>query len=74
MLRYAERDERKRANPLELAPGLACPYLGLFGEEDGLIPLADEAFEMRRYPGAGHAFFFNHTRTDAYRPDAAADA
>jgi dienelactone hydrolase len=73
MLRYAERDERKRANPLELAPRLGCPYLGLFGEEDGLIPLADEAFEMRRYPGAGRAFF-NDTRTDAYRPDAAADA
>jgi carboxymethylenebutenolidase len=85
MLRYAERDERKPVSPLDLAPRLACPYLGLFGEEDGLIPLADvaelrrillgsgKAFEIHTYPGAGHAFF-NDTRPDAYRPEAAADA
>jgi len=85
MLRYAERDARKPASPLDLAPRLACPYLGLFGEEDGLIPMADveelrrilagagKTFEIRSYAGAGHAFF-NDTRPDAYRPDAAADA
>ena len=85
MLRYAERDDRKPASPLDLAPRLACPYLGLFGEEDGLIPMADveelrriltgagKTFEIRSYAGAGHAFF-NDTRPDAYRPDAAADA
>ena len=85
MLRYAERDERKPASPLDLAPRLACPYLGLFGEEDGLIPLTDveelrgilaaagKTFELGTYPGAGHAFF-NDTRPEAYRPDAAADA
>jgi carboxymethylenebutenolidase len=85
MLRYAETDERKPASPLDLAPRLGCPLLGLFGREDGLIPQADvdeleailaragKRYEIRRYAGAGHAFF-NDTRTDAYRPDAAADA
>jgi len=85
MLRYAEHDERKPVSPLELAPRLACPYLGLFGAEDALIPTADveelraileragKTFAIKSYPGAGHAFF-NDTRPDAYRPDAAADA
>jgi carboxymethylenebutenolidase len=85
MLRYAERDAIKPASPLDLAPELACPYLGLFGEEDALIPLADvdalrailerdgKRFEIVTYAGAGHAFF-NDARPDAYRPAAAADA
>jgi carboxymethylenebutenolidase len=85
MLRYAERTDAKPASPLELAPTLGCPYLGLFGAEDALIPLAD-VDELRTilertqtphaihiYPGAGHAFF-NDTRPDTYRPTAAADA
>src|SRR5262249_26240418 len=41
MLRYPETDERKPASPLDLAPRLACPYLGLFGAEDAIIPQAD---------------------------------
>jgi carboxymethylenebutenolidase len=85
MLRYAETDDSKPADALTLAPRLGCPYLGLFGGDDPLIPRADveelrailarhgKTFEIRVYPGAGHAFF-NHTRPDAYRPDAAADA
>jgi len=85
MLRYAERTDRKPASPLDLAPRLACPYLGLFGAQDALIPQADveelrglltrsgKTFEIRSYAGAGHAFF-NDTRPDAYRPDAVADA
>jgi len=84
MLRYTERDATKPASPLDLAPDLACPYLGLFGAEDGLIPLADveelrailaeheKRFEIVTYPGAGHAFF-NDTRPDAYRAEAARD-
>jgi carboxymethylenebutenolidase len=85
MLRYAENDDLKPASPLQLAPKLTCPYLGLFGEEDAIIPLADveelrsilirekKTFEIVTYPGAGHAFL-NDTRADAYRPEAARDA
>jgi carboxymethylenebutenolidase len=85
MLRYTEQNERKPASPLDLAPQLGCPYLGLFGADDALIPNADVAelratlarerkrFEIVSYPGAGHAFF-NDTRPDAYRPEAAKDA
>ena len=85
MLRYAERDAVKPASPLDLAPQLRCPYLGLFGEEDPIIPMADveelrsilrregKAFDVVTYAGAGHAFF-NGSRPDAYRPEAAADA
>jgi carboxymethylenebutenolidase len=85
MLRYAETNARKPRSPLDLAPALGCPYLGLFGAEDALIPAADveelrtilqrtgKTFAIKAYPGAGHAFF-NDTRADAYRPDAAADA
>ncbi len=85
MLRYPERTDAKPASPLELAPQLRCPYLGLFGAEDGIIPRGDvdelrgileragRAHEIVVYPNAGHAFF-NDTRPDAYRPAAAADA
>ena len=85
MLRYTEINERKPRSPLELAPQLGCPYLGLFGQEDALIPASDveelrailertrKTFTIKTYPGAGHAFF-NDTRADAYRPEAAADA
>ncbi len=85
MLRYAETTAAKPVSPLALAPQLRCPYLGLFGAEDAIIPLADVAelraildrarqpYDMHIYPGAGHAFF-NDTRPDAYRPEAAADA
>jgi carboxymethylenebutenolidase len=85
MLRYAERDDLKPASPLDLAPWLACPYLGLFGADDALIPTADVAelraileraaktFDIEVYPDAGHAFM-NDTRADAYRPAVAAQA
>ena len=85
MLRYAETDAVKPASALDLAPDLGCPYLGFFGEDDALIPRADvdalrailardeKRFEIVTYPGAGHAFF-NDTRPDAFRPDAAKDS
>ena len=85
MLRYAEHNERKPESPLEMAPRLACPYLGFFGADDALIPKADvreletilksngKRYQTKTYAGAGHAFF-NDRRPDAYRTDAAADA
>jgi len=85
MLRYAKHSGAKPASPLELAAGLRCPYLGLFGEEDAIIPVADVddlRLALRRsgqphdivvYPGAGHAFF-NDTRPETYRPAVAAAA
>jgi carboxymethylenebutenolidase len=84
MLRYAETNDIKPESPLAMSARLGCPYLGLFGEEDAIIPRADfeelrtiltrerKQFEIVSYPGAGHAFF-NDTRPDTYRPDAAAD-
>ena len=85
MLRYTELDERNPESPLAMASELACPYLGLFGRDDEIIPPGDvdelrailaltgKAFEIVTYPDAGHAFF-NNDRPDSYRPAAAADA
>jgi carboxymethylenebutenolidase len=85
MLRYAETNETKPASPLDLVPSLRCPYLGLFGAEDPIIPLADvkdlegalereqKSYEIIVYEGAGHAFF-NDKRPDSYRPQVSAAA
>lgn len=76
---------RKPRQPLDAIADLSCPLLGLYGEADALIPVADveelkrrlartrHAHEVHLYPGAGHAFL-NDTRPEAYRPEAAADA
>lgn len=67
------------------ASEVKAPILGLYGSEDGGIPVADvEALqtaleeagienEFQIYEGAQHAFF-NETRESSYAPDAAADA
>jgi len=87
MVRYAPGLDpaRKPRAPLDAVARIRCPVLGLYGEEDALIPPADvdqlrhrlaesgQPFEIRLYPGAGHAFM-NDTRPAMYRPDAAADA
>jgi carboxymethylenebutenolidase len=81
MLRMPEKPE----GPLTLAAELSCPYLGLFGEQDTLIPRTDikelestlrrtgKTFKTKIYPEAGHAFF-NDERPDVYKPEAAQDA
>jgi carboxymethylenebutenolidase len=69
----------------QLAPTLRTPWLGLYGEEDTLISMA-EIQELRAaaeqaqapttlvsYPGAGHAFH-NDERPALYRREAAEDA
>lgn len=85
MLRYERPMAKRPHSPLDLAPSLHCPYLGLFGAEDPLIPAEDvreletilrrqgKTFEIKSFAGAGHAFC-NDRRPDAYRPEAAADA
>lgn len=85
MVRYREHNELKPKGPLDVAEDLGCPYLGIFGAEDALIPnedveelrrrlqQANKRFEVVSYPGCGHAFL-NSNRPDAYRPEAAADA
>jgi carboxymethylenebutenolidase len=65
-------------------PNIRCPVLGLYGGEDrgitDAVPafaeamrVAGKSFEHHTYPGAGHAFF-NDTRADVYREEAARDA
>ena len=70
---------------LEQLRTIPCPLLGIFGEDDPVVPVASvKAFEgaMRElnkditvhiYPGAGHGFA-NPTNNAGYRPDAAKDA
>ncbi len=69
--------------PIEKVQDIVCPVLGLYGADDLRInqnldklvkAMADNKkdFEMRIYPGAGHAFF-NDTRP-TYREPQARDA
>ena len=85
MVRYQQTNDLKPKSPLDAAVELGCPYLGIFGEEDAIIPMEDVAalrttlesagkrFRIDTYAGCGHAFL-NHNRPDAYRPQAAAQA
>jgi carboxymethylenebutenolidase len=69
--------------PLDYTKDLACPLLGLFGEEDhGPTPEQvarheqelkqyGKTYEFHMYPGAGHGFFY-HNRS-AYRQEQAVD-
>jgi carboxymethylenebutenolidase len=64
-------------------PGLRCPLLGLFGNDDqypspeqvdeleSILKQEGKTYEFHRYDGAGHAFFA--TDRPAYRPEAAVD-
>jgi carboxymethylenebutenolidase len=87
MLAYAPGLDpaRKPRSPLDAAPDLSCPLLGLYGGQDALIPLeqvrdferraaeSGRPCEIRLYPDAGHAFM-NDTQPDRHRPEAARDA
>jgi len=85
MLRHAKDAPHKLPPPLETAADLRCPLLGLFGNEDALIPTADvrtfgerltaagKTFDLHLFEGAGHAFV-NDRRPDAHRPEAATTA
>lgn len=76
---YGENPEQ-----IELINNIAGPVMGLYGAEDarvnahlhelvGAMARYQKPFEMKIYPGAGHAFF-NDTSLQRYRPGAAADA
>ena len=71
-------------SPIEKLRNVKGAVLGLYGGEDSRINAGLDAlvkamaanktdFEMRIYPGAGHAFF-NDTNATTYRKEAAADA
>ncbi len=70
--------------PIDLTPDLACPVLGLFGNEDrspspeqvdqheAELRRLGKTYEFHRYEGAGHGFMYDH-RPPAYRGEAAVD-
>jgi len=76
-------DAKRPIAPLDLTTDLACPLLGLFGNEDANPTPAQvdrteaelrrlgKTYEFHRYDGAGHAFF--NTERPAYRPVQATD-
>ncbi|HEY3311100.1 MAG TPA: dienelactone hydrolase family protein [Anaerolineales bacterium] len=69
--------------PLSYTQDLACPVLGLFGEDDqspspAQVAIHEEElkrcgkqFEFHTYPGAGHGFFYHHR--PMYRQEQAVD-
>jgi carboxymethylenebutenolidase len=74
---------RQPVAPIEYTAGLACPLLGLFGNDDTNPSPTDvdataaelerlgKTYLFHRYDGAGHAFFT--VDRPVYRPAAAAD-
>lgn len=73
----------RTVGPLDVAAQIKCPVLGLYGEADQGIPVADvkemeaalkatgTTAEFIEYPGAPHAF--NADYRPSYRPEAAKD-
>ena len=83
-LRPAKTAGIRTAGPLDIAPKINSPVLGLYGGEDLGIPVSDlkemeaalkaagKTAEFVIYPGAPHAFFADYR--PSYRPEAAKDA
>ncbi|HEV8662698.1 MAG TPA: dienelactone hydrolase family protein [Candidatus Methylomirabilis sp.] len=79
-----QKDNLHPKDPLDLAKDVVCPVLGLYGEADTGIPVADvrkmeaalkeagRTAEFVVYPGAGHAFFADYR--PSYQAEAAKDA
>jgi carboxymethylenebutenolidase len=70
--------------PIDLTADLACPLIGIFGNDDrspspeqvneheAMLKKFGKSYEFYRYDGAGHGFFYTHR--PAYRVEQAADA
>jgi carboxymethylenebutenolidase len=75
--------ERQPVSPFDLTKDLACPLLGLFGEEDRnpdqeMVAKMDaelkrlaKTYEFHRYPNTGHGFFSSDRAS--YRIESAMD-
>ncbi len=84
LLRPAKTPGVRTDGPLDIAPQVHSPILGLYGEEDLGIPVADvkemeaalktsgKTVEFVLYPKAPHAFFADYR--PSYRAEAAKDA
>lgn len=83
-IRPEKKEGIRTVGPLDVAAQISAPMLGLYGEADLGIPVADvkqmeakvkaagKTAEFVLYPGAPHAFFADYR--PSYRPDAAKDA
>jgi carboxymethylenebutenolidase len=83
-LKPAKTPGIRDAGPLDVTAKISAPVLGLYGEADQGIPVADvkeleaalkaagKTAEFIIYPGAPHAF--NADYRQSYRPEAAKDA
>ena len=83
-LKPAKTPGVRTVGPLDVASQISAPVLGLYGEADLGIPVADvkemeaalkasgKTAEFVIYPGAPHAFFADYR--PSYRPEAAKDA
>jgi len=83
-IRPEKKEGIRTAGPLDVAAQIRPPVLGLYGEGDLGIPVADvkeleaalraagKTAEFVLYPEAPHAFFADYR--PSYRPDAAKDA
>lgn len=78
-----ELTPRQPVAPIDYTADLACPLLGIFGDEDqsptpAHVDLLEQElirhgkpYEFHRYPGAGHGFFYYDR--PAYRQEQAVD-
>jgi carboxymethylenebutenolidase len=74
---------RRPTAPIDFAPELGCPLLGIFGNDDkaptpeqvdrteAVLKANGKAYEFHRYDGAGHGFFA--TDRPSYRVEQAVD-
>jgi carboxymethylenebutenolidase len=81
---YPQVNDLKPRHPIDYVERLGCPMLGVFGQEDDLIPpgdierlrqalrAAEKEFELIVYPRAGHAFLNEDRPT--FRPEVAREA